>query len=181
VKLRLEDITGEAKETSFAEPEAEINRLLSEGPVREFRLAGPVAVTISYYRAGTQLFFSGQLAARTAAACARCAEEFDDARGRPFRFVLAPRVIGYESEHSLRDEDLEFSLYDGEQIDLSPLIREQVLLALPTRALCQEDCRGLCPRCGANLNRGDCGCRIEPVETADSRFAALHSLKLPRS
>ncbi len=59
-------------------------------------------------------------------------------------------------------------------MDLSPLIREQVLLALPTRPLCQEDCRGLCPHCGINLNRSACGCR---VETVDPRLEALRSLK----
>jgi len=177
VKLRLEDITAEAKEISFAEPEGEINRILEQGPVREYHVEGPVQVNLTHYRAGMDLFFAGRLMARVRAACARCAEEFDASSDRPFRFVLAPRAAGYDKETDLRSEDLEFSLYEGDEIDLSPLVREQVILALPTRPLCREDCRGLCPHCGANLNSGDCGCR---VKQADPRFAALGALKLGR-
>ena len=127
---------------AFAEPEQEINRILGQGPIREYHLEGPVEVSVSFYRAGTELFFSGMLKTRTGAVCARCAEDFDAAGDRPFRFVLSPKSIGYDDDH-LRAEDLEFSLYEGDEVDLSPLIREQVLLALPTRPLCQEDCRGL--------------------------------------
>jgi len=177
VKLRLDDITAEAKEISFAEPESEINRILAEGPVREYRVEGPIAVNISYYRAGTDLFFAGKIAARTAAACARCAEEFAAPSSSPFKFVLAPKSVGPANERTLKVDDLEFSLYDGDEIDLSPLIREQLMLSLPTRPLCREDCRGLCPHCGINLNRGVCGCREAQL---DSRLAAIRLLKLSR-
>ncbi len=163
---------------SFAEPETEINRILGTGPVREFHLTGPIAVALSHYRAGTDLFFQGRLSARTGATCARCAEEFDAASDAPFRFVLSPKAVGYAVEDDLKTEDLEFSLYEGEEVDLSPLIREQVLLALPTRALCREDCRGLCPRCGANLNQGDCGCG---AEAHDPRLEPLRSIRRGRS
>jgi uncharacterized protein len=177
VIIRLEDITGEAKDLAFVEPEGEINRILGQGPIREYHLEGPVEVSVSFYRAGLELFFAGSLKARTEAVCARCAEEFDATSDRPFRFVLSPKAIGY-GDDQLRAEDLEFSLYEGDQVDLSPLIREQVILALPTRPLCQEDCSGLCPHCGANLNRTECGCRIENL---DPRLEQLRSLKLPRS
>jgi uncharacterized protein len=178
VKLRIDDITAEAKELSFAEPEGEINRILEKGPLTEFRIQEPIGITVSFYRAGTELFFEGGLHASTTATCARCAEEFAAPSDRDFRFVLAPKVIGFDAEKDLRDEDLEFSLYDGDQIDLSPLVREQFLLSLPTRPLCQEDCRGLCPKCGINLNRGQCGCSFE---TGHPGLAALRNLKVGRS
>jgi uncharacterized protein len=177
VKLRVDDITADAKELSFSEPEGEINRALGLGPIREYRLEGPVNVALAYYRAGTEIFFRGEFTAATVATCARCAEEFVAPSGRGFRYVLAPRAIGDDRNAGLRVEDLEFSLYDGEEVDLTPLIREQMLLALPTRPLCREDCRGLCPRCGANLNEHDCGCSIESV---DSRLAILRTIKVNR-
>jgi DUF177 domain-containing protein len=182
VKLRVDDITADAKELSFSEPEGEINRALGLGPIREYRLEGPVNVVLSYYRAGTELFFRGELTAATVASCARCAEEFIVPSGRSFRYVLAPRSIGHDSNGDLRAEDLEFSLYEGEEVNLTPLIREQMLLALPTRPLCREDCRGLCPRCGANLNERDCGCIIERAgaRVADARLSVLHSIKIRR-
>lgn len=178
MKLRIDDITAEAKELAFAEPEAEINRVLEKGPLTEFRVQEPIGVKVAYYRAGTELFFEGGLHASTTAICARCAEEFAAPSDRDFRFVLAPKAIGFDDEKDLRDEDLEFSLYDGDQIDLSPLINEQFLLSLPTRPLCQEDCRGLCAKCGINLNHSQCACS---VETGHPGLAALRNLKVGRS
>jgi uncharacterized protein len=178
VKLRLDDITADAKEADFAEPETETNRVLAQGPVREYRVEAPIAVNVSYYRAGTDLFFAGKLKAETAATCARCAEEFKTSSERKFRLVMAPRSVGMDGDAALHADDLEFSLYDGDEIDLSPLVREQLLLALPTRPLCREDCRGLCPICGINLNRGECRCE---THQPDPRFAVLRSLKIGRN
>ena len=177
MKIRIEDITADAKALTFAEPEQEINRILGQGPIREYHLEAPVAVSVEFYRAGTELFFAGSLKTRTGAICARCAEEFDADTDRPFRFVLSPKSIGYDADN-LRAEDLEFSLYEGTEVDLAPLIREQVLLALPTRPLCRDDCRGLCPKCGINLNRSTCSC---VQDSFDPRLEALRSLKLRRS
>lgn len=154
-----------------------MNRRLGQGPVHEYRVGGPIAVTLSYYRAGMELFFEGELSAPMVASCARCAEEFSAPSQRPFRFVLAPRAAGEDGDGRLRNEDLEFSLYDGDEIDLAPLITEQLLLALPSRALCREDCQGLCPRCGTNLNLHRCGC--EPT-VLDPRLAVLRTLKVER-
>ena len=178
MKLRVDDITAESKEISFSEPQDEINRVLEKGPLTEFRVGEPIGVNVSYYRAGPELFFEGGLQASTTAICARCAEEFATPSERKFRFVLAPKVVGFQEEQDLRDEDLEFSLYDGDQIDLSPLIKEQYLLSLPSRPLCREDCKGLCPKCGINLNYSECGCS---VETGHPGFAALRNLKVGRS
>ena len=66
-------------------------------------------------------------------------------------------------------------LFDGKTIDLEPLVREQVLLALPMHAVCREDCKGLCGTCGKNLNEGECGCAPSQV---DPRLAALKNIKL---
>ncbi|MGH7815576.1 MAG: YceD family protein [Candidatus Binataceae bacterium] len=178
MKIRIDHITAEARELSFAEPETEINRILAAGPIREYRLEGPIAVSMSIYRAGFDLFLSGDLRAPAMAVCARCAEEFAAPGGRPFKLVMSPKAAGADTNSELRIDDLEFSLYAGDEIDLSPLVREQILLALPTRPLCREDCRGLCPHCGVNLNRAECGCR---AENHDPRWTALLSLKLRRT
>ena len=178
MRLRIDEITAEAREVSFFQSEEEVNRRLAQGPVNEYRVGGPIAVDLSYYRAGMELFFEGRLNASMVASCARCAEEFSAPNVRPFRFVLAPRAAGDDSDGRLRTEDLEFSLYDGEEIDLGPLVAEQLILALPSRALCREDCRGLCPRCGTNLNFHTCGCERR---ASDPRLAVLRALKVERS
>ena len=60
------------------------------------------------------------------------------------------------------------------KVDLEPMVRDTVGVALPLNPLCREDCRGLCPRCGADRNGGDCGCA---EETGDPRWSALRELK----
>ncbi len=175
--LRIDEITAEAREVSFLQSEEEVNRRLTQGPVHEFRAGGPIAVDLSYYRAGMELFFEGRLSAPMVASCARCAEEFSAPSARPFRFVLAPRAAADDDDGRVRTEDLEFSLYDGDQIDVAPLVAEQLILALPSRALCREDCRGLCPHCGINLNLHKCQC--EPP-ARDPRLAVLRALKVER-
>jgi uncharacterized protein len=78
----------------------------------------------------------------------------------------------------VQDEDLETSYYRGDQIDLKELLREQFYLALPMKPLCREDCHGLCPQCGTNLNTGTCACT--PV-WEDPRLAPLKGLVTPES
>lgn len=174
MKLKVDDIAAEARELSFREPEDEVNRSLSHGVRDEWRFKAPIDVQLSYYRAGTELFFEGRLEGSTAAECARCAEEFESGIERPFRFIMTPRSIAEEGKAG----DGTYAVYDGDKVDLSPLIREELLIALPTRPLCREECRGLCPRCGTNLNQGECRC---PEPAGDPRLAVLRSLKIQRS
>jgi len=178
MKLRIDDITAESRHISFSEPEKEINHALDSGPIHEYRLLRPVGVDLSYYRAGMELFLEGSVDAQTSANCARCAEEFSTSARRAFRYVLAPKSVADEEGSDPRSEDLEFSFYDGDHVDLSPLVREQVLLALTERPLCREDCKGLCASCGANLNEAPCGCT---KEKGDPRLAVLRTLKVGRA
>lgn len=178
MKLRIDDITAEVRDIVFFEPEAEVNRVLERGSVCEYRVEAPFEVELSYYRAGTDLFFSGVLSAQVRAVCARCAEEFDAPSRREFRFVLAPKVVGEQGRGDLSADDLEFSTYAGDEVDVSPLVREQLVLALPTRPLCREDCQGLCPVCGVNRNITACNCS---TQSPDPRLAFLRSLKVSRS
>ena len=74
----------------------------------------------------------------------------------------------------VREEDLDVFPFDGEKIDLEPVFREQFVLAVPFAPLCREDCKGLCPHCGTNLNLEQCSCS-EPME--DPRWAALKEIR----
>jgi uncharacterized protein len=178
MKLRIDDITAESRHMSFAEPAKEINHALESGPIHEYRLLRPVGVDLSYYRAGMELFLEGNVEVQTSADCARCAEAFTASSQRPFRYVLAPQVLSDEDGSDPRSEDLEFSFYEGDYVDMSPLVREQVLLALAERPLCREDCKGLCASCGANLNEAPCGCT---KEKGDPRLAVLRTIKVGRA
>ena len=86
------------------------------------------------------------------------------------RIGKTPRSIGLAADGKI------FKLIaEGDAVDLSPLIREQIILALPTRPLCQEGCKGLCPQCGADRNAAPCGC---PTMSGDPRLAVLRDLKV---
>lgn len=80
-----------------------------------------------------------------------------------------------ESEGSFGLEEADEQLFDGKTIDLDPIVREQVLLALPMNAVCGEDCLGLCTVCGQNLNEKKCGCETKVI---DPRLAPLKNIKL---
>jgi uncharacterized protein len=75
-------------------------------------------------------------------------------------------------ERSITAPETEISYYQGDSLALEDVLREQVLLSLPLRTLCKPDCKGLCPRCGANRNRQPCTCVGD-----DPRWEALASLR----
>lgn len=79
-----------------------------------------------------------------------------------------------DGEYELGAGELDISFLEEEKINVAGLVRENVLLALPVQPLCDDDCRGLCPRCGANLNRGPCSCS---TTHRDPRWGKLESLR----
>ena len=173
MRIHLRNIEEATKELSFEEPIEELNSLLSRGDVQDYSLPSPAAVDVKLYRSGDELFFAGQFAAVVCGQCVRCLELYEFRLVTPFAFVLVPRHGAADRD----DDEIDLGYYDGEEIDLSPHLRERVLVSLPTRPLCTEDCRGLCPKCGANRNREQCGCE---ENAGDPRLAVLRDLRLPR-
>jgi uncharacterized protein len=172
MRIKVQDIGEAVKEVSFEEPTAKLNSLVERGPVHDYRFVGPAKVNISHYRAGQDIFLSGEAASEIVGQCARCLESFRVVLNAAFSYVLVPRI---EPKVELEAEDLDLSFYDGDDIEVSPLVREQVLLSLPTQPLCREDCRGLCSSCGVNLNIETCNCGDAE---GDPRLAVLRSLKV---
>ena len=107
--------------------------------------------------------------------CSRCLEPFQHGVDSHFDLRYQPHAANTgEAEREIEEDDLSTAFYENEQIDLGQLMREQFYLAVPMKPLCSDACRGLCPVCGANLNREKCGCTRE---WDDPRFAALNKLK----
>ena len=98
--------------------------------------------------------------------CDRCGESTRRDWSRDFSHVLV-RELGDE-----QDDDT-YVVVSDERLDLEELLREDILLELPSKYLCSPDCKGLCPKCGKNLNEGDCGCEAEEI---DPRLEVLKSL-----
>jgi uncharacterized protein len=117
----------------------------------------------------------GRLSAGLELQCARCLEPVNQDVVRDFELLYRP--LGADAgrdELSVTDAEAEIGYYQGDGILLEDVLREQVLLALPLKVTCREDCKGLCPHCGKNLNEEQCSCSV-PME--DPRWAALKEIR----
>lgn len=108
-------------------------------------------------------------------ACARCLDPVLTALDEKFDLLYRPLRAGKQGEEvAINEADTEIGFYQGNGVELDDVIKEQVLLAMPVRSLCQQDCRGLCPHCGVNLNQGSC---TRQTQTVDPRWDALQGIR----
>ena len=122
-----------------------------------------------------QIDIEGEIFADVEFGCTRCLQPTETSLELPFRAVfVTPENYSQEKEVEISADDLEVSIFEGSRIDLGELVREQILLNLPTQIFCREDCQGLCQKCGANRNLIDCKCEEKEI---DPRWAALKNLK----
>jgi uncharacterized protein len=144
-------------------------------PDEEYRVAAPVEVSLDIQKAGGVGFnVSGRVRTRLELECSRCVEPFEVPIDADFdlRYIPQSENAG-EGEREIADDDLATAYYQNGVLDLTDLVREQFVLALPMKPLHDEACRGLCPECGANLNRVDCG---HARRWEDPRLAPLRGL-----
>jgi uncharacterized protein len=125
------------------------------------------------------LHVRGHLDAAVQIDCARCLGRYDVPLGQELDLFYLPRAAAQpeaeEEEVELSDRDVVVGYYDADRLDLGEAVREQILLGLPLKPLCREDCQGLCPRCGKDRNLGPCGCAPEE-EPGDARLEPLRRL-----
>ena len=112
------------------------------------------------------LVMKGEISTTIHGTCDRCAEDFDREIHFPIDVVLVTELANEENE-----DEWVFPL-EGDSADLDDIVRTVFVLNLDSKLLCKEDCKGLCHRCGKNLNNSPCNCQKE----LDPRFAALKQL-----
>jgi uncharacterized protein len=138
-------------------------------------LAGPVTFAGETEKVHERVHVRGHVAAEAEIACFRCLQPVRRSLDIDFDDVFVGEESGpTEAEIALAIEDLNIAIAEGGTIDLADVAREQLLLALSDQVLCKEDCRGLCPKCGANRNLLDCKCIEKEI---DPRWSALRDLK----
>jgi len=148
-----------------------VSQLLKEriGSTRSYKVDGeenfPYRGEVVLIRTDKGLLAKGTLSTVVGTVCSRCLCDFDQELS-----------FHYSEEFLLQREDGAFIIDEYRQIDLSEVTRQYTLLAEPMKPLCCEDCSGLCPRCGRNLNLGACGC----ANDIDPRLAILASLAKDR-
>ncbi len=118
---------------------------------------------------------AGTISAELKLECSRCLQKIDNDLEFAFEAAfVTPENFTASKEAELNANDLDVSVIEGNEIDLTELVREQILLNLPEQVFCREDCKGLCEKCGANRNLIDCNCKEKEI---DPRWAALKNLK----
>jgi uncharacterized protein len=172
-ELRLDPEPGWWQETCALLPE------LPAGEPESFHVA------LRAHRMGSDLYLEGTLVGALELVCGRCTRRYRQPLREPLRLVLEPvgerAPTDPEGAASLaRDglwlgDELEAGWFRGPVVDLGAYLREVVALALPVQPRCREECRGLCPRCGADRNLESCRCEAEPPH---SPFAVLAGLKV---
>ena len=140
------------------------------------QIAGPIKVEGTARRSSGIARVKGNLLGNLEIACSRCLQPANFELDTRFEvdFVTLENYGAASHETELKLNDLSLSVYDGEQINLDEVVREQILLNLPMQELCKADCAGLCEKCGVNKNAASCDCETKQI---DPRWSALKELK----
>jgi uncharacterized protein len=156
--------------------------LLSElSRKEEIRFVDPIQVRVVATRTGETVAIEGEIRTGVHLRCSRCLTPFDLKVRSEFAVTAVAAVAESSadapvSEIELAADEMDVLFYSGDSIDLREEIAQQLVMALPFNPLCKETCKGLCNRCGANLNRSTCQCK---AEDAGNPFAVLKNLSLP--
>ena len=178
--LRIEQIKNEGLDLEFEEqPEVfpVLSEMINQG---ECNFMAPIKTALRAIRIEDMIDVQGHFNTLVRLPCGRCLKEYETPLKSRFEITYAhrpPSALADEEQAEVEISAAETGLiyFEGEHINLKDGVQEQVILALPVRSLCSENCKGLCTSCGKDLNEGDCGCNRQPP---DSRFAALKNLKL---
>jgi uncharacterized protein len=140
----------------------------------EADLVGPVSGELRLHRTNQGIYVDGTVRTQVRLQCTRCLRDFVQPLEFPLREEFYPTVDVTSGAPVSGPHDADaFAIDSHHQVDLREPIRQALVLALPMKPLHSEDCAGLCPRCGKDLNDGPCDC---PPEDEDNRFAALRAL-----
>lgn len=183
MRIRVVDIPPEGEDLNFELPQEELNFRLAEDKRNAgkesvapliYKLTGNPKAKIHIQLEGSTVVITGEVEADYASQCSRCLEEVRRAVKAPIHMIL--KHTNSLAKVEAQEEDLNFGYYEGEEVDCDGFTADLLFLALPFSELCQDDCRGLCPSCGRNLNQGSCECK--PEKFKDQRFKILEQIKI---
>jgi uncharacterized protein len=166
MKIDIRQIKPEGSEFHFSESAEEL-----EISTVGVKFPSAIETDLTATLTGDEIIFQGEAYTEVEIECSRCLENFDLPIEARLQFVV--QMIDSAQELSSEDEDFEVIPKTQTTLDISQRVREGILLTLPLKPLCSEDCKGLCPMCGINLNENDCDCM--PDKT-DERWDALKKL-----
>jgi uncharacterized protein len=178
--LRIEQIKENGLTLEFEEKPEVFPVLFEMTNQGECNFFAPIKTALRAIRIDDMIDVKGHINTLVRLPCGRCLKEYETPLKSRFDLTYVHRLPGIQEDEEQDEVEIsaaEMGLiyFEGKDINLQDGIQEQVIMALPVKMLCRENCKGLCAGCGNDLNEGDCGCsRQHP----DSRFAALKNLKL---
>ncbi len=170
MRIELENLEGGKGDFAHVYRPEDLN------PVDErISLTAPANVSGKVRHSGHEVFVNGHVETRVQVECDRCLQQVELPVNSDFSLEY---ITGSDYESSevaeLTEAEMSVAVFDGRALDVDEIVKEQVVLAVPTRMLCREDCKGICPECGADRNTGECTCATNDI---DPRWAALKNLK----
>lgn len=139
------------------------------------RLTGDLRASSTVVKHSAQIDITGLIEGPAEVDCTRCLKSIEYPLAIDFAVsFVTPEDFSVDSDHEVAPEDLATDVLDTERVNLKDIVREQILLDLPEQVFCQPDCKGLCPKCGADRNLIDCKCDEREI---DPRWAALKDFR----
>jgi uncharacterized protein len=174
LKINVFLIPEEGQRSVFSEGDAWFQGCFRDNEKPDFVLE-KVDVDCLITKTSGTVFIKGLFSAIIDICCSRCLERASLPIGSDFAYTLIPAKAEAREDLELMPEELEISYYQGDFIDLAPIICEQIILQIPIKALCSEECKGLCLHCGTNLNTSSCNCHLNVV---NDRMAVLKNFRV---
>ena len=154
MEIKVADIPAEGLEIELLEAAEGIESLGADT-----RLSSSVKAGFALRKVGATVYLAGRFEAVLELACSRCGKAFLHDAASELKLDLNPlESAATEEERELQPGDLEVEFYKNGVIETAEFLREQLLLQVPMKPLCKDDCKGLCQYCGQDLNEGQCGC-----------------------
>jgi uncharacterized protein len=174
--LKLDEIPPEGLNLNWTEEKSSLLAYLENLSQIDFDFETPPQSEVRVWKAGQSVLIKGKVQTNLQLQCVRCLKEFSFPISSTFELTLHPlKETSSTEEKELVEEDMASSFYEGGDIHLSEIACEQIFLEIPYKPLCHEECKGLCPICGKDLNLTSCNCAKEEFA---SSFSALQKVKL---
>lgn len=187
MRVKIHDIPKSGKDIDFKIPLGPLNarmdgdRIDATEPVVQpprFIFVQEPEVKLNLNLEGSTVFAKGEVRSKLSTSCVRCTDDVSFEVNAPIEMIMKP-----ENTRDSRDldvEELNIGFHDGREIDCTPFSEDAIVAVVPFTTYCSDDCKGLCPICGKNLNQGPCKCapEKEPDAGGDPRMSIFRTLKV---
>jgi uncharacterized protein len=175
MRIRIDEIPESGRTLRLHWDEDRLRQFLPPDDPFDLKLVHPVNVVLNLNRHPDHTRIIGKIEGSLEVSCHRCLGRFRLALDEAVDiYLIANERAPKAEEKELAPQELVYEFFDGEVIEVDELVAEQIFLTLPVKMLCSQDCKGICPGCGANLNEEVCGCK---ANSRQSPFAKLKIIK----